>query len=165
MCPKIYVFIGSDLCLELSRHTCLQINWYAREVHFTRFVIGINFDSDIPADIDEMLAISAAVAVSIVAEASTGPGLIAVDLANGVICPTPTAFRASVTAIVTTLAKSKTFTGLTCLLRCWNLGQVTQGTRGWRRSFCDLGSWPALLSSWFTLRRHDLNKPHNIIDQ
>ena len=47
------------------------------------------------------------------AEASTDPGLglIAVGLANGVVCPTPTAFRASVTATVTTLAKSAMFTG------------------------------------------------------
>ena len=60
-----------------------------------------------------MLAISAAVSVSTVAEASTGPGLgLTVEgLANGVACPTPAAFRASVTAIVTTLAKSAVFTG------------------------------------------------------
>ena len=59
-----------------------------------------------------MLAISAAVVVSTVAEASTdqGLGITIVELANGVICPTPTAFRASVTAIVPTLAKSSMFT-------------------------------------------------------
>ena len=43
-----------------------------------------------------MVTISAAVAVSTVAEASTDPGLglTVVGLANGVFCPTPTAFRA-----------------------------------------------------------------------
>ena len=79
-------------------------------VKFTSLGLSLELDSDIPADIDEMLAISAAVTVSTVAEASTDPGLglIAVGLANGVVCPTPTAFRASVTAIVTMLAM---FTG------------------------------------------------------
>ena len=59
-----------------------------------------------------MLAISAAVAVSIVDEASTDPelGLTVVGLANGVACPTLPAFRASVSAIVTTLAKSAVLT-------------------------------------------------------
>ena len=47
------------------------------------------------------------------AETSTDPGLgvTLVGLANGVVCPTPTAFRTSVTATVTTLAKSSMFTG------------------------------------------------------
>ena len=60
----------------------------------------LELDSDIPTDRDEMLGIST------VAEASTDPGLglSMVGLANGVVCPTPTAFRASVTANVTTHA-------------------------------------------------------------
>ena len=60
-----------------------------------------------------MQAISAAAAVSTVAEASTDPGLALTvgGLDNGVVCPTPTAFRASVTANVTTLVKSTMFTG------------------------------------------------------
>lgn len=60
-----------------------------------------------------MLAISAAVAVSTVAEASTDPGLglTMMGLASGVICPTPTAFRASAIATVTTLTKSAMFMG------------------------------------------------------
>ena len=60
-----------------------------------------------------MLAISAAVAVSAVAEASTDPGLglTVGGLDNGVVFPTSTAFRASVTANVTTLVKSTMFTG------------------------------------------------------
>ena len=82
-------------------------------VKFTSLGLSLEFGIDIPADRDEMLAISAAVAVSTEAEASTdpGPGLTVVGLPNGVVCPTPTAFRASVTAIVTTLAKSAMFTG------------------------------------------------------
>ena len=50
---------------------------------------------------------SAAVAVSTVAEPSTDPGLGLTmgGLANGLVCPTPTAFRTSVTANVTTLVK------------------------------------------------------------
>ena len=79
---------------------------------FTSLGLSLEFDIDIPADKDEMLAISAAVAVSTVDEASTDPelGLTVVGLTNGVACPTPVAFRASVTAIVTTLAKSAVFT-------------------------------------------------------
>ena len=75
-------------------------------VKFTSLGLSLEFDIDIPADDDEMLAISAAVSVSTVAEASTDPGLgLTVEgLANGVAFPTPAAFRASVTAIVTTLA-------------------------------------------------------------
>jgi len=48
-----------------------------------------------------------------VVEASTDPGLglAMVGLANRIVCPTPTAFRASVTAIATTLAKSAVFMG------------------------------------------------------
>ena len=51
---------------------------------------------------------SAAVAVFTEVEASTDPGLglTMVVLANGLACPTPTAFRASVTANVTMLVKS-----------------------------------------------------------
>ena len=66
-------------------------------VKFTSLGLSLEFEIDIPADRDEMLAISAAVAVSTVAEASTGPGLgLTVGrLDNGVVCPTPTAFRAS----------------------------------------------------------------------
>ena len=81
-------------------------------VKFTSLGLSLEFDIDIAADRDEMLAILAAVAVSIETEASTdpGPGLTMVGLPNGVICPTPTAFRASVTAIVTMLAKSAMFT-------------------------------------------------------
>ena len=81
-------------------------------VKFTSLGLSLEFDIDIPADKDEMLAISAAVAVSTVDEASTDPelGLTVVGLANGVACPTPAAFMASVTAIVTTLAKSAVFT-------------------------------------------------------
>ena len=75
----------------------------------------MEFDIDIPADIDEMLAISAAIVVSTVAEASNDPGLgmAVLGLADRIVCPTPTAFRASVTAIVTTLAKSAVFMGPT----------------------------------------------------
>ena len=82
-------------------------------VKFTSLGLSLEFDIDIPADKDEMLAISAAVAVSTGDEASTDPelGLTVVGLANGFACPTPAAFRASVTAIVTTLAKSAVFTG------------------------------------------------------
>ena len=73
------------------------------------------------ADIDEMLAISAALAVSTVAEASTHPGLglTIVGLANGVVCPTPAAFRASVTAIVNTIANCAMFTSaaVSCALK------------------------------------------------
>ena len=56
---------------------------------------------------------SAAVAVFTEVEASTDPGLGLTMgvLANGLACPTPTAFRASVTANVTTLVKSTMFTG------------------------------------------------------
>ena len=52
----------------------------------------MEFEIDIPADRDEMLAISAAVA-----ESSTGPGLELTvgGLDNGVVCPTPAAVRAS----------------------------------------------------------------------
>ena len=59
-----------------------------------------------------MQVISAAVAVSTVAEASTDPGLglTVGGLDDGVVCPTPTAFRASVTTNVTTLVKSTMFT-------------------------------------------------------
>ena len=59
---------------------------------FTCPGLSLEFDFDIPADIDEMLAFSAAVAVSTVAEASTDLGLelTIVGLANGVICLTPT---------------------------------------------------------------------------
>ena len=80
---------------------------------FTSLGLSLEFDIDIPADRYEMLAISAAVAVSTVAEASTDPGLglTVGGLANGVVCPTPTAFRASVTANVTTPVKSTMFTG------------------------------------------------------
>ena len=76
-------------------------------VKFTSLGLSLKFDIDIPVDIDGILAISAAVVVSTVAETFTHPGLGAtlVGLANGVVCPTPTAFRASVTATVTTLAK------------------------------------------------------------
>ena len=82
-------------------------------VKFTSLGLSLEFEIDIPADRDEMLAISAAVAVSTVAEASTGPGLglTVGGLDNGVVCPTPTAFRASVTANVTTLVKSTMLTG------------------------------------------------------
>ena len=82
-------------------------------VKFTSLGLSLEFEIDIPADRDEMLAISAAVAVSTVAEASTGPGLRLTvgGLDNGVVCPTPTAFRASVTANVTTRVKSPMFTG------------------------------------------------------
>ena len=81
-------------------------------VKFTSLGLSLEFDIDIPADRDEKLAISAAVAVATVAEASTDPwlGLTVGGLDNGIICPTPTAFRASVTANVTTLVKSTMFT-------------------------------------------------------
>ena len=82
-------------------------------VKFSSVGLSLEFDIDIPADIDEMLVISAAVALSTVAEASTDPGLglTVLELANEIVCSTPTALRASVTAIVTTLAKSAMFTG------------------------------------------------------
>jgi len=64
---------------------------------------SVEFDIDIPADIYEMLAISAALAVPTLAEASTdaGLGLAVVGLAD----------RTFVTAIVTRLAKSVVFMG------------------------------------------------------
>ena len=56
---------------------------------------------------------SVALTVSAEVEASTdlGLGLTMGGLANGLACPTPTAFRASVTANVTTLVKSMMLTG------------------------------------------------------
>ena len=79
-------------------------------VKFSSLGLSMEFDIDIPADIS---AISAVVALSTVAEASTDPrlGLTVLELAIEVVYPTPTALRASVTAIVTTLAKSAMFAG------------------------------------------------------
>ena len=78
-------------------------------VRFPSLRLSLEFDIEIPADKD----LSAAVAVSTMAESSTDPelGLTVEGLDNGVVCPTPTAFRASVTANVTTLVKSTMLTG------------------------------------------------------
>ena len=80
--------------------------------------------------------------VSTVAEASTDPGLwlIVKGLANGVVCPTPTAFRASVTAIVTTPAKSAMFTGPAVCCAAETSAKSLEALEDGGHSFGDLGS-------------------------